>query len=312
MSHSLKPAVTLPARPIAVATRFTRTWLALLCVLLTAPAAATEWVRYPQSFPGHETRDAYALELLQLALDKADSGLQIAPSDKYMEQSRALAELELSRSVDVVWTMTSEEREARLLPIRIGIDKGLMGWRIALLGKGQEQLLASVRNVEDLRAFSAGQGHDWPDRYILEQAQLPVVTSSSYPSLFLMLAAGRFDYFPRSLLELDEELKSQQQGLVADPYVLLHYPSASYFFVAKDNQKLADILHRGLEKAVADGSFDQLFFAYYGETLRRAKLDMRRLIELENPLLPAATPLQRSELWLSPEQLLNLSNSTAD
>ncbi len=229
-----------------------------------------------------------------------------------MEQSRALAELELDRSVDVVWTMTSAERETRLLPIRIGIDKGLMGWRIALLAKGQEQLLTPVKNLQDLQGFRAGQGHDWPDRRILENSNLPVITSSSYHSLFLMLAAGRFDYFPRSLLEIDEELKSHQQlDLVADPNLLLHYPTVSYFFVAPDNQKLADTISRGLEQSLADGSFDQLFYRYYGEILRRANIAQRRIIELSNPLLPSATPLNRTELWLTREKLLELGRSKA-
>ncbi len=310
MSYALKFVATLPASPFAVPVRLQRSWLALLWLLLATPLAAAEVVRYPQSFPGYEARDAYALALLQLALDKADSDLHLEPSNQSMEQSRALAELEHNRSVDVVWSMTSEDREARLLPIRIGLDKGLMGWRIALLAKGQEQLLASVHNLQDLQSFSAGQGHDWPDRRILEHSNLPVLSSSSYPGLFLMLAAGRFDYFPRSLLEIEDELQDQQQlDLVVDPYLLLHYPTVSYFFVAPDNQHLADILSRGLEAALADGSFDQLFFAYYGETLRRAKLGQRRIIELSNPLLPSATPLDRDELWLTQKKLLQLDSA---
>ena len=60
----------------------------------------------------------------------------------------------------------------------------------------------------------------------------------------------------------------------------------------------------GLEQALADGSFDRLFFAHYGDALQRARLSERQLIELDNPLLPPDTPLQRAELWLSREQLL--------
>ena len=36
------------------------------------------------------------------------------------------------------------------------------------------------------------------------------------------------------------------------------------------------------------------------DDLRRARLDQRRIIELDNPLLPPQTPLQRRELWYHP------------
>jgi hypothetical protein len=173
--------------------------------LLADPQA----VRYPRSFSGYEYRDSYVLELLQLALDKAGSEQTLQPSVLSMEQRRALTELELGRSVDVVWSMTSAEREARLLPVRIGIDKGLMGWRIALLSKSQQHRLKAVHSLADLHQLRAGQGHDWPDRKTLEHNGLPVVASSSYESLFRMLTAGRFDYFPRSLLEIWDEVDSQ-------------------------------------------------------------------------------------------------------
>ncbi|VEB41146.1 Uncharacterised protein [Chromobacterium violaceum] len=60
------------------------------------------------------------------------------------------------------------------------------------------------------------------------------------------------------------------------------------------------MLQQGLEKSVADGSFDQLFRAFNDEHLRGLKLSGRAIIELPNPLLPEATPLSRRELWFHP------------
>lgn len=283
--------------------------LVWLCLLFASAVPASEVLRYPKSLPGFEDRDAYALELLQLALHKAGSNLQLQASANYMEKSRALTELANNRSVDVVWSMTSTAREADLLPIRISIDKGLLGWRIALLSADKAQLLQQVTSLQDLQQLRAGQGHDWPDRYILEASQLPVVTSSSYASLFLMLKAGRFDYFPRSLLEIEEELRRlKSTGLVADPYLLLHYPSNTYFFVAPGNRALARTLTIGLQRAIADGSFDRLFYSNFGDVLRRARIGQRRVIELENPLLPATRPLQPNELKLNREHLPDPGN----
>jgi len=54
-----------------------------------------------------------------------------------------------------------------------------------------------------------------------------------------------------------------------------------------------------MEIALADGSFDHLFDQHFAVPLARAQLTQRTVIELTNPLLPAATPLQRGELWFT-------------
>jgi hypothetical protein len=257
-------------------------------------------LRYPRRADGDEFRSIYALAQLQLALDKAGSALRLEPSHYSMEQERALVNLEHNDRLDVAWSMTSHEREQRLLPVRIPLDKGLFGWRIALLPKDRAQLLKNVRNLDDLSQFSAGQGHDWPDSEILRGHGLPVRVSSSYGSLFRMLQAQRFDYFPRSVIEIWDELEHPRgQQLVVDPHVLLRYPTAMYFFFSRKRPELAETVRIGMEKAIADGSFERLFQQHFAASLQRAQLDQRQLIELHNPLLPSATPLQRRELWFT-------------
>ncbi|MEO4047441.1 hypothetical protein AAFN46_10175 [Pseudomonas sp. CAU 1711] len=275
----------------------------LLALLLIAPPclAAEGVLRYPRAPAGDEFRAVYPLALLELALRKAGSELRIRPSHQPMEQERALVSLEQGEAVDVVWTMTSRERESRLLPVRIPLDKGLYGWRIALLRADRRELLRDVDSLADLHALRAGQGHDWPDTRILRGHGLQVQTSSSYDSLFLMLRAGRFDYFPRAVLEARAELRQQNASeLTLDSHLVLHYPTALYFFFSRSNPGQAEIVRRGLELALADGSFERLFRQQYGADLRLARLERRRIIELDNPLLPAQTPLQRAELWYRP------------
>ena len=67
--------------------------------------------------------------------------------------------------------------------------------------------------------------------------------------------------------------------------------------VNRHNTRLAQDIREGLEKAIADGSFDKLFQQYYGERLRKAHLETRTVIELRNPLLTPGTPSDRPELW---------------
>lgn len=274
-------------------------WL-LALTLVFAPCMAAE-LRYPRAPVGDDFRPLYPAALLRLALAKAGQPMRLVPSLHHMEQERALLSLEREEAVDVVWSMTSIERERRLLPVRIPLDKGLYGWRIALLRADRRELLREVRELADLRPLRAGQGHDWPDTEILRANGLQVETSASYGSLFQMLRSARFDYFPRAVLEArDETLRLRTDDLLIDDQIVLHYPTALYYFFSKRRPELAESVRLGLERALADGSFERLFEEHHGADLRKARLDRRRIIELDNPLLPPQTPLQRRELWYHP------------
>jgi len=264
--------------------------------------APTPVLYYPRPEISDDQRGAFPVRVLRLALDKAGANYTLLPAKSVMDQGRALQQMDQpDGGMDVVWTMTSIEREKRFTAIRIPFDKGLVGWRLALISKKNPDKFKAVTSVSDLNIFVACQGHDWPDTLILRENGLRVVVDSYYRNLFQLLAQGSADYFPRSALEIWTELGTKESAdMMVDPYIAIHYPGAMYFFVNKSNQKLAGEISRGLEKAIADHSFERLFQSEYGENLRKAKFSSRRVIDLKNPFLPADTPLNRKELWLNP------------
>lgn len=279
-----------------------RLLLRLASLLLAASClAAPVRINYPVLPTKGDPQLAYMLALLHLACDKAGEQCQLYPGPA-MVQGRAIQELQrVQGQIDVMWTMTSREREALLLPVRIPLYKGLIGWRVALLPSDRSELLAGVDSLAALARFSAGQEHDWPDTAILQHAGLTVLSTPDYEPLFSMLLQRRFDYFPRSVIEvLNEQRTHAELGLVIDRHLLLRYPAAFYFFVRPQRPQLARMLTRGLERALQDGSFDTLFQQYNGAALRALALDKRRVIDLANPLLPATTPLKRRALWYRP------------
>ena len=274
----------------------------ILCLWCSLAAAEPTSVYFPRS-DGDGAQGDYGLALLQLALAKAGGNYRVEMSPTHMQQNRALAELQSPRgSIDVVATMTSVEREAQMLPVRIPMTRGLIGWRIGLLRAERKELLKAVRGLDDLRRFSAGQGRDWPDTDILRHSGLPVQPVAIYNNVFGLLKADRFDWAPRSVNEIWAEA-ARHPELAVDPYVVVRYPTADYFFVNRNNSALADEIRRGLEAALSDGSFEKLFYAYYGTQIRQARLDKRVLINLPNPLLPPQTPLGRKELWFTLDDL---------
>jgi hypothetical protein len=245
----------------------------------------------------------YVTEVLRLAIKHSGVAysLEKIPSVS-TPQVRLIEDLSHNRGIlDLMWTMTSDERETQLLPIRIPIDKGLMGWRIAFINPEIAERMKAIKNIQDLSTLKAGQGYFWPDTQILRHNKLPVVTGTA-AALPLMLSERRFDYFPRSIIEIwNEQSKHPEMKREIDTSMILHYPTALYFFVAPNQKQLAEDLRRGLELSISNGSFEQLFTQYCRPFIVKADLKNRRIFELENPLIQQTSlPLQRSKFWFSP------------
>lgn len=271
----------------------------LACLFFAAhlAASAADIVRVPKpEFDGDHRYD-YALQLLQLALSKSGTDYRMQSAEIAMNQERQVLEIEAGRTIDVGPIPSSAEREARLLPIYIPLNKGLLGWRLGLIRKGDNGLFARVNSLEDLKRLRIAQGQEWPDTQILRANGIDVITAPKYEGLFKMLVGKRFDYFPRSTMEIWDEQEINDDTLEVEPHLAMHYLYDSYFMVNRKNTKLAKSIQEGLEKAIADGSFDKVFQDYFGERLRKARLGSRTVIELRNPLLTPGTPSNRPELW---------------
>ncbi|WP_337879374.1 transporter substrate-binding domain-containing protein [Rheinheimera sp.] len=280
--------------------------IAVLLVLCALPLFAAEplILRYPQLAEVSDQRSEYPLALLTLALKKMDLKAVLAPTEQPLSKSRAIALLQQERELDVIWTMTSKEKEASLLPVRIPLMKGLGAYRALLIRQGTQHLFEADLSLKRFKQRILAQGHDWVDTQILRAHRFTVQGASDYPTLFQMLDKGRVDAVPRAVTEIMPELKRyQQQGaaIAVEPNWLLHYPGAVYFFVAPSQTALAALIEQGLEKAIADGSFDQLFEQHFAADIQQLQLAQRHVIELENPFLPQATPLERKELWYKPK-----------
>lgn len=278
--------------------------LLLACIAWHAAAAAQPSgaapLRAVYPHPQSEFEQSF-VDLLKLALSRAGG---YAPQEwrMRMEKNRAIRELVHGHQLDVVWAVTNREREQQMLPVRIPLDKGMSGWRIALINQGDAARFDKVRSLDDLAQWTAGQGQDWADTAILRANGLRVVTGNHSEGLFSMLMARRFDYFPRSARQIwAEAAQYQARGLAVESSFVLHYPAAVYFFVNRNNPALAAALERGLLDAIDDGTFDQLFYASHGDALRRAQFGKRRIFTLTNPELTQETPLADKKFWYTPE-----------
>jgi len=267
---------------------------ALLCFLVCifglcrAETTAIQQVRYPAgSFTG-DFRFSYPIRVLQLALDKTAKEYgpaQAVYASTPMNTGRIASELEHGKLLDVATFPASRDLDRQFDAVPLDIRKGILGIRLFLIDRKQQPRFDLVKSAKDLQKMNAGQGFDWLDTKILERNGYPVTSSSSYEALFGMLMAGRFDYFPRGLYEPFEEQKAHQAefpDLTVENSLALYYPYPDYFYVRKGNTVLATRLQKGLELALQDGSFDTLFNAEFGASIKLAKLDRRTFFVLTN------------------------------
>ena len=260
-------------------------------------------VKHVQPEAKNDQRNHYYLGLLSMALEKtrdSHSDFVLAVSHLKMQQGRALNELERGANIDVVWSMSTQEREAKLLPIRIPLLKGLLGHRIFIIRKNDENRFLNISSTQQLKHLVAGQGHDWPDTRILRANGFPVMTSPSYEGLFDMLNHERFDYMPRGIQEPWNELATHKGlGLMVEKSLLLKYRAPIYFFVNLKNKALAQRIEAGLNMAINDGSFDDYFYNCPSnkQVFKLAALEKRKVFELENPYLSVKTPIDDDRLW---------------
>lgn len=271
--------------------------------LLGAPAllrAAPLRVRYPRP-SWQQPERSLPLLLLRRALELSGRQVEIEPSEQVMPQARALKELAAGGDqLELTWTVTNREREDLLRPVRVPLYRGLYGWRLLFVRRGEAARFAGVRELQDLTKFRLLQGSDWPDTAVLRANGLQVDAAASFESLVKMLSLGRGDAFPRAVTEIAWERTQFAEQFDVEARLVLHYPSAEYFFVSPHNERLAELLERGMERLQSSGEHERLLLQLHGEALRAARLRERRVIELRNPDLPEATPLGRRELWWRP------------
>lgn len=283
-------------------------FLALIGILIFLSAAKThatqtqtKMIRYPRAGENFIEHHAYPIALLSLALEKSQQNVHLTPSENFMHQGRALKQLEAGQDIEALWTMTSKAREQALIPIRIPIYKGLIGWRVFLSSRKDILNASNAISLEQVKSLSTIQGHDWPDTHILKHNGFNIQSSPSYAGLFTMLALQRADLFPRSIIEVWDELrKFEADGVGLEQRTLISYPSASYFFVSPNNKALAMQIENGLRKAIRDGSFENLFQQHFANAIEKAKPLSRTHYRLENPLLPEMTPTHDKALWFMP------------
>lgn len=274
--------------------------LALGCLLVSPAARAAEHIiRY---YPAGSIY-TYRWDLLKLALEHVEKvdhiHYRLLPLNDQPTQWRA-EQLLSSGKVDVLAFAPNLQRERLLQPVRLDILKGIIGYRVFFVRKQDASLMRGMSAQQFRAAVRLGMNSQWADYPILKSNGYEVLGSIGYESLFEMLAAGRFDAFPRGLNEVGSEMQEQlprYPGLMLEKTKALYYPFPVYFWVSKQNTVLAGRVLQGLKMAELDGSFKALFLRHHADAIRLLADYGWQATQIANTELPPGNAKPDTSWW---------------
>ncbi|TRY29926.1 amino acid ABC transporter substrate-binding protein [Aliiglaciecola sp. M165] len=243
-----------------------------------------------------DNRIFFKNELVKLALEitKETYGeYEIVENSQRMNISRAFRELEKGENLTLTFAHTREEFEQKALVVRVPLRRGIDAFRLLVVKKGQEKNFSNIKSLEELKPFKVGLSPNWSTYKIMQENGFDIVDSPNYATMLKMLERGRFDFVPRALNEVYDELKRYQavsDGLVVVPDIALYIPSVSFMFVSPKEPRIFQRLNSGLHAMSINGQLQDLLDKYHRDSVLKAKIQNRHIITLEHSEFPVFIP----------------------
>jgi hypothetical protein len=138
----------------------------LIALTMTSTVCAQDVVK-PLKSEEFKVRYAYAFELLTEVLQRTTPQYGPYVEQAYTDEiSVARSHLEAIKSTRInvmISDVGHKELDEGMIPIPFPIDKGLLGYRVALISKGSQEKIAQVQTLDQFRTLSVGQGALWGD-----------------------------------------------------------------------------------------------------------------------------------------------------
>lgn len=256
----------------------------IFSILISQVCANEVMALYPTPPIDGDVRAVFALDMVKMALSKQDASWVARLNGPAMERGRMEAELEKGTLINVLMLPKNAEYDKRFLKVRHNLDKGLLGYRVALVHQDNLNLFQSVETLKQLRELTVCASRKWSITKLFRSNSLPTLEQSEFRHNFLHLNLKHCDYLSRGLSEVlleYSEYADEFKSIAIDPYITISSDQGYYLYVSPRHPDLHAALELGFEKANKDGSFERLFQQYYGATLTSLNFHERRVIKLE-------------------------------
>lgn len=272
----------------------------LLLASISRSTLAIDHIRIAGPMSATDKRGLYKNEILKLALD--------ASIDHYGEYTLSINGSAVSRAraknllidgdiINLHISTGIEFFEFSSITIRANLRKGLSSFQMLLVPSIKQDTFKNVDTLDKLRQFKAGVMPHSNLGMQLKVAGFAVEESYDFDGLFQMLAGQRYDFIARGTNEIYQETESGLpafDSLVVAPDVAIYTPMSTYIFVSHNYPKIAERINYGLRVIRKNGTFDEAFFNYYGESLKKADLLNRKIIVVNER---GNNIYENSEIW---------------
>jgi hypothetical protein len=266
--------------------KYVSLFLLLSLISLPSYSHSSQAVRYSNLLATSAQLNEFFLQQLDLALSKSEGefGPYELKQTRPMYQSAALSALKKRNKIDVVWTLSSKEREAHAKAVKFDLLQGLNNYKVIVFSAKAEKAFKGINSLEDLTSMVGLQGHDWADTHFLRQKGLRLKSDFVFENLMNKVAESESFYTLSSVLSYKTQLSAFANRMLAHEGLLLHYASPINFFVNKSNTQLAKRIEKGLAVAREDGSFQALFKAFLSEneSFQALDIDSRKILDLDD------------------------------
>lgn len=281
-------------------------------VLFMFSLSAPQWVAAepiqvitPKPESAADTRYEYAEMILQhlLKITAEQYGPAVhSHAPEAVSRDRALVEL-VKGQLHITAETPKDDWAQALIPIYVPINKGITGYRIYFIAAQSQAQFARIKSLDELKQIKTGSGSQWSTTPILKDAGFTIIGTRKLEGLFWMLMGDRFQALPRGINEAPQELlhyKNLFPDIRIEQTLAVYIPLPTFFYVSPQHPELAERVKTGLAMMYADGSFDDIFYAYHRAMIEAAQLTERKIFALENPTLPQAVPLAEAKYWFKP------------
>ncbi|MCF2950405.1 hypothetical protein L0668_20010 [Paraglaciecola aquimarina] len=202
-----------------------------------------------------------------------------------MNPSRALEETISGENINLFISPNSDVWDKGTISIKVPIRQGLLSYRLLLIKKSNLKKFENVNSIEDLKSLKAGLHADWVTTKVFKEQGFGVSVGHNFEGLFQMLQKERFDYFPRAVYEIYDELETRQamlKDITIEPTIALFLPMETYVHASPNAPRIAKRMGDGLTRLLDSGELKMIFEKYYEKDIARANLSHRKIIKIEN------------------------------
>lgn len=205
---------------------------------------------------------------------------------KEVNKTTAFKALTQANQLDIIVAALDPEAEKNSLPIYIPVDRGLLGFRTCLISPESQPLFDKIQTVNDLslQKLTFGVDVNWTDKKVMLSNELPLLDAPNYRSLMAMLRQHKVKCVSRSVMDMDASIANFPE-FTPEQQIAFIYPFGKIIYVNQQNKAAYEMLKYGLEKAVQDRSFYQLFNQYFAKVLEEQNFYYRKILLIKNPVL---------------------------